>query len=77
LEAVRKKAEEEKASKAEQERIRMQELERGQKLKAELERKKAERDQHVAQNLKAQDERLKKEAAAAKAKVSLASMTQV
>jgi hypothetical protein len=71
LEAMRKKTEEDKASKAEQERIRLQELEKGQRMKAELEKKRAERDQHVAQNLKAQEERLKKEAAAAKAKVSL------
>lgn len=69
-EAERKKAEEERASKLEAERIRKQELERGQKLRAELDRKKAERDAQMAQSMKQQAERQQKEAAAAKAKVS-------
>jgi hypothetical protein len=70
LDAVRKKAEEEKARQAEQDRIVIQEREKGLRMKAELERKRIERDQHMAQALKTQEERLKKEAAAAKAKVS-------
>jgi hypothetical protein len=69
LEASRKKAEDEKARVAEQERIRVQEAERSQKLKAELERKKAERETVVAQAYKSQTDRLQKEQAAAKAKV--------
>lgn len=70
MEAARKKAEDEKARVAEQERIRVQEAERSQKLKAELERKKAERETVVAQAYKSQTDRMQKEQAAAKAKVS-------
>ena len=72
MEAARKKAEDEKARVAEQERIRVQEAERSQKLKAELERKKAERETVVAQAYKSQTDRMQKEQAAAKAKVSTA-----
>lgn len=42
------------------ERARLHELEKAQKMKAEVERKRAERDQHMAQNLKSQEERMKK-----------------
>jgi hypothetical protein len=38
----------------------LHELEKAQKMKAEVERKRAERDQHMAQNLKSQEERMKK-----------------
>jgi len=48
----------------------MQEIEKGNKLRAELERKKAERGPIMAQAMKSQDDRAKREAAAAKAKVS-------
>lgn len=68
-EAMRRKAEEEKNRAAEQERIRAQEIEKGNKLRAELERKKAERGPIIAQAMKSQDDRAKREAAAAKVKV--------
>jgi len=53
LEALRKKAAEEKAE-------RLHEVEKARIMKADVEKKRAERDQHVAQNLKIQEERMKK-----------------
>lgn len=76
-EAARKKQEEERAKAAETERVRRQELERGQKLRAELDRKKAERDAQMAVAMKQQAERQQKEVAAAKAKVGRSYPTSV
>jgi hypothetical protein len=53
LEALRKKAADEKAE-------RLHEVEKARLMKADVEKKRAERDQHVAQNLKVQEERMKK-----------------
>jgi len=53
LEALRKKAADDKAD-------RLHEVEKAQRMKADVEKKRAERDQHMAQNLKSQEERMKK-----------------